>query len=84
MSEKLDLETFNRSLMGKTKEESHLKFLKSDLEATMASMIREMINLVDALNKNMPYHDILEKINDMDKNCTYLAQKIKELEGCEE
>lgn len=50
----------------------------------MASMIQEMVNLVDALNKNMPYHDILETINDMDKNCTYLTQKIKELEGCEE
>lgn len=84
MNEKLDLETFNRSLMGEIKEESHLKFLKLDLEAIMASMIQEMINLVDALNNNMPYHDILEKINDMDKNCTYLARKIKELEGCEE
>lgn len=58
--------------------------MKLDLEAAMASMIQEMVNLVDALNKNMPYHDILETINDMDKNCTYLAQKIKELEGCEE
>ena len=84
MSEKLDLETFNRTLMGEMKKESHLKFLKLDLEAAMASMIQEMVNLVDALNKNMPYHDILETINDMDKNCTYLAQKIKELEGCEE
>lgn len=84
MSEELDPEKFNRSLMGKMQKESHLKFLKSDLEATMASMIREMINLVGALNNNMPYHDILETINDMDKNCTYLARKIKELEGCEE
>ena len=84
MNEKLDLETFNRSLMDEMQKESHLKFLKSDLEATRASMIREMINLVDALNNNMPYHDILETINDMDKNCTYLTQKIKELEGCEE
>lgn len=84
MIERLDLEKFNRSLMGEIKEDSHLTFLKSDLEAIMASMIREMINLVDALNKNMPYHDILETINDMDKNCTYLTQKIKELEGCEE
>lgn len=84
MNEKLDLETFNRTLMGEMKKESHLKFLKLDLEAAMASMIQEMINLVDALNNNMPYHDILEKINDMDKNCTYLARKIKELEGCEE
>lgn len=61
MSEKLDLETFNRTLMGEMKKESHLKFLKLDLEAAMASMIQEMINLVDALNNNMPYHDILEK-----------------------
>ena len=81
MNEKLDLETFNRSLMGEMKEDSHLIFLKSDLEAVMASMIREMINLVDALNNNMPYHDILKKINNMDSDCTYLEQKIKELEG---
>ena len=84
MSKKLDLEEFNRILMGEMKEESHLKFLKLDLEAVMASMIQEIVNLVDALNKNMPYHDILETINDMDKNCTYLARKIKELEGCKE
>lgn len=35
MNEKLDLETFNRILMGAMKEESHLEFLKIELEAAM-------------------------------------------------
>ena len=84
MNEKLDLETFNRVLIGAMKEENHLEFLKIELEAAMLSKIQEMEKLVDALNSNMPYHKILKTINNIDSNCDYLAQKIKELEGCEE
>lgn len=84
MSEKLDLEEFNRILMGVMNEESHLEFLKIELEAAMGFKIQEMEKLVDALNNNMPYHNILKTINYIDSNCDYLAQKIKELEGCEE
>lgn len=84
MSEKLDLETFNRILMGAMKEESHLEFLKIELEAAMWSKIQEMEKLVDALNSNMPYHKILKTINNIDSNCDYLARKIDELSGSEE
>lgn len=84
MSENLGLETFNRILMGAMKEESHLEFLKIELEAAMCLKIQEMENLIDALNNNMPYHEILKTINNIDSNCDYLAQKIEELEGCEE
>lgn len=84
MSEKLDLEEFNRILMGAMKEESHLEFLKIELEAAMCLKVQEMENLVDALNSNTPYHDILKTINNIDSNCDYLAQKIDELSGSEE
>ena len=84
MNKNLGLETFNRILMGAMKEENHLEFLKIELEAAMSIKIQEMEKLVDALNNNMPYHDILKTINNIDSNCDYLAQKIDELSGSEE
>lgn len=84
MNKNLGLETFNRILMGAMKEENHLEFLKIELEAAMSIKIQEMEKLVDALNNNMPYHDILKTINNIDSNCDYLAGKIDELSGSEE
>ena len=84
MNKELNLETFNEILFSAMKETGHLDFLVVELETAMGLEFQEMLKLVDALNNNMPYHEILKTINNIDSNCEYLAKKIDELKGNKE
>lgn len=79
MNKKLNLETFNEILFGAMEETNHIKLLEIELETAMWQEFQEMLKLVDALNNNRPYHEILKTINNIDSNCEYLSKKIDEL-----
>lgn len=83
MDKKLTLDSFNDILFEAFKDQSpksKKKLLVMEINFGYSSKVIEMENLVDALNKGIPYHKILENVNKIDINLEHLSKNVQELE----
>lgn len=81
MSKKLTIESFNEKLFGALKD----NVKKSELIAQELSMayqmkIEAMEELVDKLNGGLPYHNELQKVNNIDASLDKLGKLLNEIE----
>ena len=73
---KLNIETFNELLMKAIPKEKQEELLKIELQTAYGMKIEAMEELVKRLNSHSPYHDVLQKVNNIDSSCNRLAEII--------
>lgn len=82
MGKQLNLETFNEILFGAFKEqtpENKYELLMVELQSGMMTKIEVMEDVIRDLNNGKPYHQNLEKVNNVNSNLDALAKQIDEL-----
>lgn len=83
MSEKLNLNTFNKLLFSAFKDQSPealLKLYAIELKSAYALKIQAMEEVIDDLNNNKPYGIDLQKVNNIDSNLDFLQEQMEKLE----
>ena len=83
MDKKLTLDTFNEILFSAFKEQSpktlHDLYVM-ELNAAYEIKIQYMEKVISDLNEGLPYHEDLQKVNNVDSNLDRLHEKIVKLE----
>lgn len=82
MKKELNLETFNDILFGAMKPDTKKSdLLAKELELAYGIKVQAMEKLVDALNSNKDYANILKKVNTIDDNCGVLGDMLEKAEA---
>ena len=83
MDKKLTLDTFNEILFSAFKEQSpkslHDLYVM-ELNMAYEIKIQCMEKVINDLNEGLPYHEDLQKVNNVDSNLDRLHEKIVQLE----
>ena len=83
MDKKLNLDTFNEILFSAFKEQSpknlHDLYVM-ELNMAYELQIHCMETVINDLNEGLPYHEDLQKVNNVDSNLDRLHEKIVQLE----
>ncbi len=83
MNNTLNLETFNKILLGAIKKDKHVELLEKERDYAMELKIQEMENLVYELNTSMQYIKTLKTINAINEKYIYLTRQLEKLKGIE-
>lgn len=85
MTKTLNIDAFNKTFLGALKDESDMEgLLLHEIEVAYAVKIKNMECLVKCLNEGLPYHEILNLINNIDSKCDCLMKKLEAVRGEQE
>ena len=81
MSKKLTIESFNEILFGALKDNvKKSELIEQELSMAYQMKIEAMEELVDKLNGGLPYHNELQKVNNIDASLDKLGKLLNEIE----
>ena len=81
MSKKLTIESFNEILFGALKDNvKKSELIAQELSMAYQTKIEAMEELVDKLNGGLPYHNELQKVNNIDASLDKLGKILNEIE----
>lgn len=75
---KLSIESFNNILFMAVPEEKRVDLLAHELSLAYGMKVQAMEELVERLNKGLPYMDKLEEVNNINSNCDKLHEMLEE------
>lgn len=75
---RLSIESFNKILFMAIPAEKRIDLLEHELSLAYGMKVHAMEELVNILNRELPYKNKLEEVNNIDSNCDKLREMLEE------
>ena len=76
-NKQLDIDSFNEILFGAIPNGKHIGLLEAEIKMAYGMKVQAMEELVDCLNKRLPYHKELESVNAIDSSLDKLEELLE-------